>query len=168
MKISWSTVFERSCVILVVKQCHSHNIQFCGTVLNVHVHPLDTTNCSWSCLTMHRAYLFRVTVVLIVFLFAVWWCSHSKWFTGHFNKSMERRQWPVYPHSDRLVNQLVWWHSEVTVILSSAGHQSLTSGMELKKNILVSGNADSTVKVCNSNYHSLHVGSHFSGLIIES
>ena len=28
-----------------------------------------------------------------------------------------------------------------------AGHQSLTSGMELKKNILVSGNADSTVKV---------------------
>ena len=27
------------------------------------------------------------------------------------------------------------------------GHQSLTSGMELKKNILVSGNADSTVKV---------------------
>lgn len=27
------------------------------------------------------------------------------------------------------------------------GHQSLTSGMELRKNILVSGNADSTVKV---------------------
>ena len=27
------------------------------------------------------------------------------------------------------------------------GHQSLTSGMELKDNILVSGNADSTVKV---------------------
>lgn len=27
------------------------------------------------------------------------------------------------------------------------GHQSLTSGMELKNNILVSGNADSTVKV---------------------
>lgn len=30
------------------------------------------------------------------------------------------------------------------------GHQSLTSGMELKSNTLVSGNADSTVKV---NYH---------------
>jgi hypothetical protein len=28
------------------------------------------------------------------------------------------------------------------------GHQSLTSAMELKGNILVSGNADSTVKVC--------------------
>lgn len=27
------------------------------------------------------------------------------------------------------------------------GHQSLTSGMELKDNILVSGNADSTVKI---------------------
>lgn len=27
------------------------------------------------------------------------------------------------------------------------GHQSLTSGMELRNNILVSGNADSTVKV---------------------
>lgn len=27
------------------------------------------------------------------------------------------------------------------------GHQSLTSGMELRSNILVSGNADSTVKV---------------------
>lgn len=27
------------------------------------------------------------------------------------------------------------------------GHQSLTSGMELRQNILVSGNADSTVKV---------------------
>ena len=29
----------------------------------------------------------------------------------------------------------------------AAGHQSLTSGMELKSNTLVSGNADSTVKV---------------------
>jgi len=29
------------------------------------------------------------------------------------------------------------------------GHQSLTSGMELRDNILVSGNADSTVKVWN-------------------
>ena len=29
------------------------------------------------------------------------------------------------------------------------GHQSLTSGMELKDNILVSGNADSTVKIWN-------------------
>lgn len=27
------------------------------------------------------------------------------------------------------------------------GHQSLTSGMELRDNILVSGNADSTVKI---------------------
>ena len=32
-------------------------------------------------------------------------------------------------------------------MLGCSGHQSLTSGMELKKNILVSGNADSTVKV---------------------
>ena len=29
----------------------------------------------------------------------------------------------------------------------TTGHQSLTSGMELKSNTLVSGNADSTVKV---------------------
>lgn len=29
------------------------------------------------------------------------------------------------------------------------GHQSLTSGMELRNDILVSGNADSTVKVWN-------------------
>ena len=29
----------------------------------------------------------------------------------------------------------------------TVGHQSLTSGMELKSNTLVSGNADSTVKV---------------------
>ena len=35
----------------------------------------------------------------------------------------------------------------VTLILHSLGHQSLTSGMELKHNTLVSGNADSTVKV---------------------
>ena len=33
-------------------------------------------------------------------------------------------------------------------LVLKTGHQSLTSGMELKKNILVSGNADSTFKVC--------------------
>ena len=33
------------------------------------------------------------------------------------------------------------------VCMCAIGHQSLTSGMELRKNILVSGNADSTVKV---------------------
>ena len=32
------------------------------------------------------------------------------------------------------------------------GHQSLTSGMQLRKNILVSGNADSNVKVYNVNF----------------
>lgn len=37
----------------------------------------------------------------------------------------------------------------------TAGHQSLTSGMELKSNTLVSGNADSTVKV--SNYMNEHI-----------
>ena len=40
------------------------------------------------------------------------------------------------------------------------GHQSLTSGMQLRKNILVSGNADSNVKVCsaNSEYYCMYLG----------
>ena len=33
------------------------------------------------------------------------------------------------------------------IVHITVGHQSLTSGMELKSNTLVSGNADSTVKV---------------------
>ena len=39
------------------------------------------------------------------------------------------------------------------------GHQSLTSGMQLRKNILVSGNADSNVKVCsaNSEYYCMYM-----------
>lgn len=37
------------------------------------------------------------------------------------------------------------------------GHQSLTSGMELKNNILVSGNADSTVKVNLNLLYSIYV-----------
>ena len=32
-------------------------------------------------------------------------------------------------------------------LFNYVGHQSLTSGMQLRKNILVSGNADSNVKV---------------------
>ena len=40
------------------------------------------------------------------------------------------------------------WHVETgNCIHTLTGHQSLTSGMELKDNILVSGNADSTVKI---------------------
>ena len=35
----------------------------------------------------------------------------------------------------------------LVIFLHCTGHQSLTSGMELRKNVLVSGNADSTVKV---------------------
>ena len=35
----------------------------------------------------------------------------------------------------------------LTLFVCTAGQQRLTSGMELKKNILVSGNVDSTVKV---------------------
>lgn len=42
------------------------------------------------------------------------------------------------------------WSAETGACLHTlVGHQSLTSGMELKDNILVSGNADSTVKVWN-------------------
>ena len=52
-----------------------------------------------------------------------------------------------------------WWKRAFSHILENVvsaathfflreqGHQSLTSGMELRNNILVSGNADSTVKV---------------------
>lgn len=40
------------------------------------------------------------------------------------------------------------WSVETGLCLHTlVGHQSLTSGMELKNNILVSGNADSTVKM---------------------
>lgn len=40
------------------------------------------------------------------------------------------------------------WDAETGALRHTLmGHQSLTSGMELKNNILVSGNADSTVKV---------------------
>ena len=41
----------------------------------------------------------------------------------------------------------VWDVDNGNCIHTLIGHQSLTSGMELKNNILVSGNADSTVKV---------------------
>lgn len=41
----------------------------------------------------------------------------------------------------------VWDVATGTCKHTLMGHQSLTSGMELRKNILVSGNADSTVKV---------------------
>jgi F-box and WD-40 domain protein 7 len=42
------------------------------------------------------------------------------------------------------------WSAETGACLHTLiGHQSLTSGMELRDNILVSGNADSTVKIWN-------------------
>lgn len=41
----------------------------------------------------------------------------------------------------------VWDAATGTCKHTLMGHQSLTSGMELRQNILVSGNADSTVKV---------------------
>lgn len=41
----------------------------------------------------------------------------------------------------------VWSVESGQCLHTLVGHQSLTSGMELKNNILVSGNADSTVKM---------------------
>lgn len=41
----------------------------------------------------------------------------------------------------------VWSVDSGKCLHTLVGHQSLTSGMELKDNILVSGNADSTVKI---------------------
>lgn len=41
----------------------------------------------------------------------------------------------------------VWDVESGNCLHTLIGHQSLTSGLELKNNILVSGNADSTVKV---------------------
>jgi len=45
----------------------------------------------------------------------------------------------------------VWSAESGACLHTLIGHQSLTSGMELRDNILVSGNADSTVKVWNIN-----------------
>ena len=47
----------------------------------------------------------------------------------------------------RLLMILCCYYGDQTTPTHCTGHQSLTSGMELKKNVLVSGNADSTVKV---------------------
>lgn len=41
----------------------------------------------------------------------------------------------------------VWDVESGNCLHTLMGHQSLTSGMELRDNILVSGNADSTVKI---------------------
>lgn len=41
----------------------------------------------------------------------------------------------------------VWDAESGNCLHTLMGHQSLTSGMELRENILVSGNADSTVKI---------------------
>ena len=41
----------------------------------------------------------------------------------------------------------VWDAETGGCVHTLTGHQSLTSGMELRDNILVSGNADSTVRV---------------------
>jgi F-box and WD-40 domain protein 7 len=43
----------------------------------------------------------------------------------------------------------VWDVEQGTCIHQLTGHLSLTSGMQLRGNILVSGNADSTVKIWN-------------------
>ena len=48
------------------------------------------------------------------------------------------------PNSDTLYILVI----QCMHFLPCLGHQSLTSGMQLRKNILVSGNADSNVKVC--------------------
>lgn len=42
----------------------------------------------------------------------------------------------------------VWNIRDGVCTQTLTGHQSLTSGMQLRGNILVSGNADSTIKVC--------------------
>lgn len=43
----------------------------------------------------------------------------------------------------------VWDVEQGTCLQQLTGHLSLTSGMQLRGNILVSGNADSTVKIWN-------------------
>ena len=43
----------------------------------------------------------------------------------------------------------VWDVEQGTCIHQLTGHLSLTSGMQLRGNILVSGNADSTVRIWN-------------------
>ena len=54
-----------------------------------------------------------------------------------------------FANSLTMSDRLLHWHYLLgTTLFSNVGHQSLTSGMQLRKNILVSGNADSNVKVC--------------------
>lgn len=54
----------------------------------------------------------------------------------------------VHVVSGSLDTSIRVWDAETGALKHTLmGHQSLTSGMELKNNILVSGNADSTVKV---------------------
>jgi WD40 repeat protein len=54
----------------------------------------------------------------------------------------------VYVVSGSLDTSIRVWEVETGACKHTLmGHQSLTSGMELRNNILVSGNADSTVKV---------------------
>lgn len=54
----------------------------------------------------------------------------------------------VHVVSGSLDTSIRVWDAETGALRHTLmGHQSLTSGMELKNNILVSGNADSTVKV---------------------
>jgi len=66
-------------------------------------------------------------------------CKHGRWqFDG------------VHIVSGSLDTSIRVWSAETGACLHTLiGHQSLTSGMELRDNILVSGNADSTVKVWN-------------------
>jgi len=67
------------------------------------------------------------------------YCKHCGWqFDG------------VHIVSGSLDTSIRVWSAETGACLHTLiGHQSLTSGMELRDNILVSGNADSTVKVWN-------------------
>lgn len=79
--------------------------------------------------------------------------SSSEWtFFCHKNFTIKINKFfqfdGVHVVSGSLDTSIRVWDAESGVLRHTLmGHQSLTSGMELKNNILVSGNADSTVKV---------------------
>lgn len=96
----------------------------------------------------------RVDAFPLASLVAVWWSFRGERLFGHVNQSVGRRNrcavLPTALFSGMVVGEGSWRWLTVPpggCVHTLTGHQSLTSGMELRNNILVSGNADSTVRV---------------------
>lgn len=98
--------------------------------------------------------MLRADASALVSLVAVWWSFCGQRLFGHVNQSVGRRNrcaaFLPAPFPWTVVVERGWWWLVFPLggcVHTLTGHQSLTSGMELRDNILVSGNADSTVRV---------------------